>query len=83
MGGSGRAALVRVTLTNFMRSTFALLFSAIAAIVCMGAESAEPWWKHALIYEICPRSFQDSDGSGIGNLKRAIDPRYGTMADLC
>ena len=35
----------------------------------MGAESAEPWWKHALIYEIYPRSFQDSDGSGIGNLK--------------
>jgi alpha-glucosidase len=48
------------------RSIFALLLSAIA---CLNARSAEPWWKHALIYEIYPRSFQDSDGSGIGNLK--------------
>jgi alpha-glucosidase len=30
--------------------------------------SAEPWWKHALIYEIYPRSFQDSNGDGIGDL---------------
>ncbi len=26
------------------------------------------WWKHALIYEIYPRSFQDSNGDGIGDL---------------
>ncbi len=30
--------------------------------------SADPWWKHALIYEIYPRSFQDSNGDGIGDL---------------
>jgi len=27
----------------------------------------EPWWKHAVIYEIYPRSFQDSNGDGIDN----------------
>jgi alpha-glucosidase len=27
-----------------------------------------PWWKHAVIYEIYPRSFQDSTGDGIGDL---------------
>jgi alpha-glucosidase len=27
-----------------------------------------PWWKHAVIYEIYPRSFQDSNGDGIGDL---------------
>ena len=27
-----------------------------------------PWWKHALIYEIYPRSFQDSNGDGVGDL---------------
>lgn len=32
------------------------------------AGSADPWWKHALIYEIYPRSFQDSNGDGIGDL---------------
>jgi alpha-glucosidase len=26
------------------------------------------WWKHAVIYEIYPRSFQDTNGDGIGDL---------------
>jgi alpha-glucosidase len=79
----------------------------------------EHWWKHAVIYEIYPRSFQDSNGDGIGDLNgitsrlgylhdlgvdaiwltpiypspqvdfgydisdyEAVDPQYGTMADL-
>src|SRR5215831_18084835 len=28
----------------------------------------ETWWKHAVIYEIYPRSFQDTNGDGIGDL---------------
>jgi alpha-glucosidase len=30
--------------------------------------SDETWWKHAVIYEIYPRSFQDSNGDGVGDL---------------
>jgi alpha-glucosidase len=26
------------------------------------------WWKNAVIYEIYPRSFQDTNGDGIGDL---------------
>ncbi len=26
------------------------------------------WWKHAFIYEIYPRSFQDTNGDGVGDL---------------
>src|ERR1700745_700472 len=51
---------------------------ALAACVAGGAIStcaatAQPapdstWWKHAMIYEIYPRSFQDSNGDGVGDL---------------
>ena len=78
-----------------------------------------PWWKKAVIYQIYPKSFQDSNGDGIGDLPgiisrldylqklgidaiwlspiykspgidngydiadyEAIDPQYGTMADM-
>jgi len=33
-----------------------------------GPADGSPWWKHALIYEIYPRSFQDSNGDGVGDL---------------
>ena len=32
------------------------------------AGSEENWWRNAVIYEIYPRSFQDSNGDGIGDL---------------
>ncbi|MGW5663964.1 glycoside hydrolase family 13 protein [Streptomyces sp. NPDC003758] len=35
------------------------------------APDAEPWWRHAVIYQIYVRSFADSDGDGVGDLPGA------------
>jgi len=32
------------------------------------APEGQPWWQHAVFYEIYPRSFADSNGDGIGDL---------------
>ncbi len=42
---------------------------------------AGEWWRSALIYQICPRSFQDSNGDGIGDLA-GITARLEYVASL-
>lgn len=39
------------------------------------------WWKGAVVYQIYPRSFQDSSGNGIGDLN-GITHRLPYVADL-
>lgn len=40
-----------------------------------------PWWTSAVVYQIYPRSFQDSDGDGIGDL-RGVLQRVDHLAEL-
>jgi alpha-glucosidase len=72
--------------------TSALLCAALLSLAITGisadaqtdaatAGSAAIWWKHAVVYEIYPRSFQDSNGDGIGDLN-GITSRLGYLEKL-
>ena len=74
---------------------FPLLATAALALACAAlplqhsaaqlqqksVSSADPWWKHAVVYEIYPRSYQDSTGDGIGDLN-GITSRLGYLQSL-
>src|SRR5438045_1004816 len=37
------------------------------------ASRRQLWWQHGVFYQIYPRSFQDSNGDGVGDLKGMIE----------
>jgi len=39
------------------------------------------WWRQAVVYQVYPRSFADSDGDGIGNIA-GVTSRVGHLKDL-
>ena len=44
-------------------------------------KSKRDWWKSAVFYELYPRSFQDTSGSGVGDL-RGILSRLDYLEEL-
>ena len=58
---------------NHLRITTLILFTLLLTLPSMRAQSApqdnlKDWWKNAVIYEIYPRSFQDTNNDGLGDL---------------
>src|SRR6202023_3277735 len=43
--------------------------------------NGDVWWKHAVIYEVYPRSFQDSNNDGLGDI-HGIEQRLGYLKSL-
>ena len=41
----------------------------------------KPWWKKAVVYQVYPKSFQDSNGDGIGDIPGIIS-RLGYLEKL-
>ena len=39
---------------------------------CRTAAASTEWWRQAVVYQICPRSFADSDADGLGDLRGII-----------
>ena len=58
-----------------------LLLSAAQAQKQAADAEGHEWWKHAVFYEIYPRSFADSNNDGVGDLK-GIDSHLDYLKDL-
>ena len=47
----------------------------------MPTDKKTPWWQGATVYQIYPRSFRDSNGDGVGDLK-GIEQKLDYVAAL-
>ena len=78
------AGLCALTMSNASLHRVAAAQSSMPASVAQAIKdqpTGPEWWRHAVIYELYPRSFQDSNGDGVGDLK-GITSRLDYLHDL-
>jgi glycosidase len=61
-------------------SVIALLFTLSLASIA-NAGDPEKWWEYSTVYQIYPRSFQDTNNDGVGDLK-GIEQRMSHLANF-
>ncbi len=69
---------------NLSRACFGILLLVLTSLGVEAQTSSStdaPWWKHAVLYEIYPRSFADSNNDGIGDLQ-GITSKLTYLKDL-
>ena len=59
--------------TGFWETLLKLVNSEQGEVYISRGEITRKWWKEAVFYQIYPRSFADSNGDGIGDLRGIID----------
>ena len=63
--------LLQPLITRYLVSI--ILFSSATPLHLNAQDGNEKkWWKEAIVYQIYPRSFKDSDGDGVGDLRGII-----------
>ena len=78
------AALCALTVSCASSNHIAAAQSSTATSVAQALKdqpTGPEWWRHAVIYELYPRSFQDTNGDGVGDLK-GITSRLDYLHDL-
>ena len=56
----------------FILAIFVSAFSCQSQTTTLNNTDDHTWWKEAIVYQLYPRSFKDSDGDGVGDLKGII-----------
>lgn len=72
LGGLGKISGGKIS-DEFIDSLLGLLNSEQDEPLMDDAPIEKKWWKEAVFYQIYPRSFKDSNGDGIGDLKGIIE----------
>jgi alpha-glucosidase len=73
--------LKRTVIAAALAATVSISLPLLPAAQQPPSKETDTWWRHAVIYEVYPQSFQDTDGDGTGDLK-GITSRLDYLKDL-